>query len=197
LLESRRFQSCFLAQWFYYPYFLCARLRLAHCPYRCTLQIKRVVEEKHLLVDGANILHAWPELRALLRRERTAAQARLVGELAAIHDGQGVRVTVVFDGSGAELELTFPGGRQTFAVVRTPTGMTADDFIERWVGRVAAAETCWVATGDVGEGRTVAALGAQWISPEDLSAWVRRASSSVSAHVAKRKRNNDRQWDSP
>ena len=154
-----------------------------------------VVVEKHLLVDGANILHAWPELRALLRRERAAAQARLVGELAAIHDGEGVRVTVVFDGSGAELELTCPGGRQTFAVVRTPTGMTADDFIERWVGRAAAPETCWVATGDVGEGRTVAALGAQWISPEDLSAWVRRAGRGVTAHVATRKRNNDRQWD--
>ena len=173
------------------------RFPFLDCAARNASQIKCVVVSKHLLVDGANILHAWPELRALLRRERTAAQARLVGELAAIHDGEGVRVTVVFDGSGAELELTCPGGRQTFAVVRTPTGMTADDFIERWVGRAAAAETCWVATGDVGEGRTVAALGAQWISPEDLSAWVRRAGRGVRAQLATRKRNNDRHWDAP
>jgi predicted RNA-binding protein with PIN domain len=173
------------------------RFPFQDCSAQYMSQIECVVVAKHLLVDGANILHAWPELRALLRRARTAAQARLVGELAAIHDGEGVRVTVVFDGSGAELELTCPGGQQTFAVVRTPTGMTADDFIERWVGRAAAAETCWVATGDVGEGRTVAALGAQWISPEDLSAWVRRAGRGVTAHVATRKRNNDRQWDAP
>ena len=172
-------------------------LRLAHCPNRCKLQIEKVVVEKHLLVDGANILHAWPELRSLLRRERTAAQARLVAELAAIHDGEGVRVTVVFDGSGADLELTCPGGRKTFSVVRTPTGMTADEFIERWVGRAAAADTCWVATGDAGEGRSVAALGAQWISPEDLLAWVRRADRTVLSQVATLKRNNDRQWDSP
>jgi len=173
------------------------RFPFQDCSAQYMSQIECVVVAKHLLVDGANILHAWPELRALLRRARTAAQAQLVGELAAIHDGEGVRVTVVFDGSGAELELTCPGGQQTFAVVRTPTGMTADDFIERWVGRAAAAETCWVATGDVGEGRTVAALGAQWISPEDLSAWVRRAGRGVTAHVATRKRNNDRQWDAP
>ncbi len=153
--------------------------------------------KKHLLVDGANILHAWPELRALLRTERTAAQVRLVGELAPIHDGEGVRVTVVFDGSGAELEITCPGGQQTFAVVRTPKGMTADDFIERWVGRTEAAETCWVATGDVGEGRTVAALGAQWISPEDLSSWAGRAGRGVTAQLASSKRNNDRQWGAP
>ena len=30
---------------------------------------------KHLLVDGPNILHAWPELRALLRRDRDAARS--------------------------------------------------------------------------------------------------------------------------
>jgi len=158
------------------------------------LQVLEVVVEKHLLVDGANILHAWPQLRALLRRERTAAQAQLVSALAAIHDIEGVRVTVVFDGSGPKLELLCPGGRQTFAVVRTPTGMTADDFIERWVGRAAAAETCWVATGDGGEGRTVAALGAQWISPEELAAWVNRAGSGVTEKLATRSRDNDQAW---
>ena len=28
----------------------------------------------HLLVNGANILHAWPELRRLLTRDRDVAQ---------------------------------------------------------------------------------------------------------------------------
>ena len=153
-----------------------------------------MVSEKHLLVDGSNILHAWPALRGLLRRDRTAAQARLVSELSPVHDSEGVRVTVVFDGSGAELEVTCPGGRQTFAVVRTPTGVTADDFIERWVGRAAEPAACWVATGDGGEGRTVAALGAQWITPDDLSAWARRAASGLDVKLAGRSRENDRKW---
>ena len=130
----------------------------------------------------------------LLRRERTAAQARLVSELSAVHDSEGARVTVVFDGSGAELEVMCPGGRQTFAVVRTPKGMTADDFIERWVGRADAPEGCWVATGDVGEGRTVSALGAQWITPDELAAWTQRAAGGLDAKLAGRSRENDRKW---
>jgi hypothetical protein len=149
---------------------------------------------KHLLVDGANVLHARPELRAMLRRERSAAQALLVREVAAIHDAEGTRVTVVFDGSGAELDVVCPGGRPTFAVVRTPSGMTADDYIERWVGRAAEPALCCVATADVGEGRTVAALGAQWISPDDLIAWANRAAGGLGAKLAGRARENDRKW---
>ena len=53
---------------------------------------------KHLLVDGPNILHAWPELRSLLRRDRSAARSQLTGRLAAIHDAEAVRLTLVFDG---------------------------------------------------------------------------------------------------
>ncbi len=153
-----------------------------------------MASEKHLLVDGSNILHAWPELRTLVRRERTAAQVRLVSQLSAVHDSEGIRVTVVFDASGAELEVTCPGGRKTFAVVRTPTGMTADDFIERWVGRVDEPAECCVATGDVGEGRTIVALGAQWITPDELAAWVSRAAGGLGAKLAGRSRENDRKW---
>jgi predicted RNA-binding protein with PIN domain len=167
---------------------------VASCAPDSGRQSGAVAAEKHLLVDGANILHAWPEMRALLRRERAAAQARLVSELAAIHDSEGVRVTVVFDGSGTELEVVCPGGRQTFAVVRTPGGMTADDFIERWVGRAAEPANCCVATGDGGEGRTVAALGADWITPDDLAAWLKRAAGGLGVKLAGRSRENDRKW---
>ncbi len=153
-----------------------------------------MASERHLLVDGSNIAHAWPELRAMLARNRPAAHARLERSLAAIHDGDGVRVTLVFDGSGRELELRCPGARRTFSVVRTPTGMTADDFIEGWVGRAATPSECWVATGDVGEGRTIAGLGAHWISPEDLAAWVRRSDGALGANLARRSRDNDRNW---
>jgi predicted RNA-binding protein with PIN domain len=155
-----------------------------------------VTVSKHLLVDGANILHAWPELRALLKRDRTAAQAKLVSYLSVIHDNDGVRVTVVFDGSGADLDVTCPGGRQTFAVVRTPTGMTADVFIERWVARAVDPATCWVATADVGEGSSVAALGGQWIDPDDLESWVKRAATGLGSKLAGRRDENDKKWRS-
>lgn len=149
---------------------------------------------KHLLVDGSNVLHAWPELRALVGRDRITAQGQLVAALAAIHDHEGVRVTVVFDGSGSEMEVSCPGGRASFATVRTPTGMTADDFIERWVGRVATPGECLVATGDRAEARTVEALGAHCLTPEDLASWCRRVGGRMAVKLAGRKRENDREW---
>jgi predicted RNA-binding protein with PIN domain len=39
---------------------------------------------RHLLVNGANILHAWPELRRLLTRDRDAARRPSV-KVAALH----------------------------------------------------------------------------------------------------------------
>src|SRR5471032_1387457 len=92
---------------------------------------------KHLLVDGPNILHAWPELRALLKRDRDAARSQLGQRLAAIHDAEGARVTLVFDGRGTELVVERPSQQETFTVIFTPSSLTADDVIERLVARAA------------------------------------------------------------
>jgi len=153
-----------------------------------------VADKRHLLVDGSNIVRDWPELRELHRRDRAAAHAQLEGSLARLHDHEGVRVTLVFDGSGSDLDVRCPGGQRTFAVVRTPSGTTADDFIEGWIGRASAPAACVVATGDVAEGRTVVGLGAEWISPDELASWVKRAATSLDAGLAQRRRENARSW---
>jgi len=49
-----------------------------------TGQAHAVAFEKHLLVDGANILHAWPDLQALGARDKDAARAQLSQTLRAI-----------------------------------------------------------------------------------------------------------------
>jgi predicted RNA-binding protein with PIN domain len=149
---------------------------------------------KHLLVDGANILHAWPDTRALLRRDREAARARLGQIAAAIHDAEDVRVTLVFDGSGTELLTEQPGAAATLAILRTPAGTTADDVIERLVGAARVPENCVVATGDQGVRETVAALGAVCVSPEELAAWAERAERRLHTRVAGLRRETEKQW---
>ena len=47
--------------------------------------------QKHLLVDGSNIMHAWPELRALLAGDRDTARARLSRAVRILHDLEQVR----------------------------------------------------------------------------------------------------------
>lgn len=149
---------------------------------------------RHLLIDGSNLLRAWPELKGLHGRDRDAAKAELTRRVAPIHDQEGARVTVVFDGSGKEIAVACPGAMPSFSIVTTPSGMTADDFIEQWIGKAAEPAHCEVATADVAQGRTVQALGGHWITPDDLAAWVKRAGGLVSTKIAGRIRDNDRKW---
>lgn len=153
-----------------------------------------VTRIRHLLVDGANLLHAWPELRALARRDRTAARTGLVQCLSVLHDDEAWRVTVVFDGRGPDLAIEGVGGQPSFAVVTTPDALTADDVIEQLVGKSAEPAACTVVTGDRAEAQTVTALGAQTITPAELAAWLERLRSRQNARIKGLGRDNDQRW---
>ncbi|MBO8165249.1 MAG: NYN domain-containing protein [Brevibacillus sp.] len=91
-------------------------------------------KEKHLLiVDGYNIIGAWPELRALKEQERMdEARDLLISKLADYQSYAGVKVIVVFDA------YTIPGlGRkqQQYAIeiYYTKEKETADEKIEKLV----------------------------------------------------------------
>jgi hypothetical protein len=150
---------------------------------------------RHLLIDGANILHAWPELNALLRKDRDAARARLVQRVAAIHDVEQTRVTLVFDGRGEELTIEHPSDQATFSVIFTPTSVTADTVIEQMVGRSADAASCVVATDDRAERETILATGASAIAAAELIAWIDRVDVRQAIALKALRRSNDKHWD--
>lgn len=150
--------------------------------------------EKHLLVDAANVAHAWPDLRTLLKRDRETARSRLVRRLEALHDAESVRVTVVIDGRGREIVIEYPSGQDTLTVVYTPSSLTADDVIEQMVGRSPMPELCEVATGDQAERNTIEALGAVWVSTADLLARVERAERRLSSKAAGLNRVTEQEW---
>ncbi len=153
--------------------------------------------EKHLLVDGSNVMHAWPELKGLLKRERDVARARLSQAVRVIHDVEQWRVTIVFDGRGTELSSEHPSGHTTFSHVFTPTGMTADDVIEQLVGHAANPADVAVATDDRAERQTVEALGAAAMSADELASRVQRAIERQRTQVSGLRRENDKEWKRP
>ena len=153
-----------------------------------------VGSEKHLLIDGSNILHAWPELRALLKRDRDAARARLSQVVSVIHDAEQVRLTLVFDGRGPELVVECPNGLPSFSHVYTPTGTTADDVIEHLVGQAADPSSCIVATDDRAERQTIEAAGAVGLSSDDLASWVQRAGTRQKGQLTRRAKENEKNW---
>lgn len=150
---------------------------------------------QHLLVDGYNIAHAWPELRRVLAREgREAARARLVERVRVLHDFERVRVSVVFDGRGADIAIERPTRHTTFSVLYTPAGMTADDLIEQLTAQAADPAMVRVATGDQAERDTVEAAGAQVLSPDQLRAWVERVVDAQATVVAEQRRRTEQAW---
>ncbi len=153
-----------------------------------------MADSRHLLVDGSNVMHAWPELRALLPDGRDAARARLTEAVGVLHDLEGLRVTLVFDGRGAQLAAEQPSGAATFARLHTPAGVTADDAIIQLVGQARRPADCVVATDDRGERQAVEALGAAVISAADLAGWVGRAGQRQRARLAAGRRESERRW---
>jgi predicted RNA-binding protein with PIN domain len=149
---------------------------------------------RHLLVDGSNVMHAWPELKALLPRGRDGARSRLSRSLAALHGVEDIRVTLVFDGSGAELSVEQPMGGADFAHLHTPAGVTADEVIAHLVRRAKKPDRCVVASDDRAVRQSVEALGAATISTEDLAAWVQRAEGRQNSRIQAERRKNDQRW---
>jgi len=151
---------------------------------------------KHLLVDGSNIMHAWPELRLLLAGDRDTARARLSQAVRILHDLEQVRVTIVFDGRGSKLSVEQPAGHATFAHIYTPAGTTADDVIAQLVGHARVPADCLVATDDRGERQAIESLGAAALSSADLAGWIKRAELRQGSQVRERRRANEAKWRS-
>lgn len=115
-----------------------------------------------LLVDGNNIIHAWPDLSELHRRRRGSAHEELVRRLTSYRDYSGRRIVVVFDGRGATInEEREAGGIQ---VIYSSEGNTADDIVERLAIKYAKTYEILVATDDRAEQDVVVAAGGEAIS---------------------------------
>lgn len=83
-----------------------------------------------LLVDGYNIIGAWPELRALKDHDLPAARDRLVERMAEYQAYSGYRVIVVFDAhfvQGTEKKYK----NHKVEVIFTKENETADERIEK------------------------------------------------------------------
>lgn len=122
-----------------------------------------------LIVDGYNILHAWPEFTALVAEELGHARDQLLNVLSQYGASQGVKVIVVFDahnvkGNSERVEIS--SGIET---VFTREGETADMWIEKTVGKLkTAGRRIFVATSDAAEQRLILSKGGLRISAAEL-----------------------------
>ncbi len=120
----------------------------------------------YLIVDGHSVIFAWPELRVLHERRTSLARDTLARKLRDYQDWTGVRVVVVFDGRGSDVDaIAEPGEIQIFY---SRAGQTADSIVERLASKYGSQFRLLVVTSDFLEQETAAACGAECLSAEGL-----------------------------
>ena len=145
-----------------------------------------------LIVDGYNIIHAWPELSPLIKAGRgEEARRRLIAMLGEYAAATAERVTVVFDAHGRPRQHGDGERVDGVTVMFGSSAQTADHVIER---RVAIAShkgdagRVTVASGDRLQRDLVMGMGAAVIGPDALRQVVLAVLSDVGEHSARRRR---------
>ena len=137
-----------------------------------------------LLVDGYNVVHAWPDLKALLRHSLEDARDRLIDRMAVYSQVYGSDVTVVFDAHKTAALAQGKEERGGVHVVFTRKGMSADHAIERLAYSITGrGQPLMVATNDRFQRDLVAGMGGAVISAEELERRVVEAEKQLSRTV--------------
>jgi hypothetical protein len=141
---------------------------------------------ERVVVDGYNVVHAWPELKALMRHSLEDARDRLIDRMAVYAQVTGADVTIVFDAHRTKAMTSAEEWRNGVHVVFTRKGLSADHAIERMAYSVAGdGEPLTVATSDRFQRDLVRGMGGAVISSPELERRVLEAEQQLSKTVEK------------
>jgi predicted RNA-binding protein with PIN domain len=144
-----------------------------------------------LIVDGYNVVHAWPALkRALRERGLEDARRALVQQLAEYAAQTGTSVTVVFDAHSRDRSGEAPEVVDGVTIRFGTRHASADHVIERLANEAARrgdAGDVTVATGDRLQRAMVGAMGVATISARALEEEVLRVGSHLAESTSRRR----------
>lgn len=157
-----------------------------------------------LLVDGYNIIGAWPELKALRDRNLLAdARDRLVETLIDYSATQQFHAWVVFDAYERRSPACSEPQTDWLATHYTAFAQTADSYIEKICADFSqqprvAGRRLRVVTSDRAQQLTVTGYGAEWQSALQLAAEVQSAQHKTrqAQNASKRKQRGRSLFDS-
>jgi len=140
--------------------------------------------DEYLIVDGYNIIGAWPELARLKEFDLEGARDRLIDMLADYQGFSGQKVYLIFDahqipGLGGKYE------QSKLEIYYTKEKETADELIERLVVRLAGRRRqIYVATSDMIEQHVIFANGALRLSARELLNKVKQSRKEIRTRIA-------------
>jgi predicted RNA-binding protein with PIN domain len=140
---------------------------------------------ERVIVDGYNVIHAWPELKRLLSgASLEAARDRLIERLSVFGMVVGADVTVVFDAHHSTARTNSEEMVDGVRVLFTRKGHSADHVIERMAYEASqAGDILTVATSDRFQRDLVRGMGGAVISALELERRVVEAESELGRRV--------------
>jgi len=153
-----------------------------------------MTRDEHLLIDGHNVIHCLPQFSKALRTSLVAGQEKLAQVARILHDFDGVRTTIVFDGKGEAITIDRPTPELTFSCLFSPTGTTADAIIEQLVAHSSKPDNITVVSRDQMVCQTVCALGAHCITPDDFMQRIAFCEQRQTEHIKRHNREIKAQW---
>ncbi|NLI11761.1 NYN domain-containing protein [Pelotomaculum propionicicum] len=141
--------------------------------------------KEFLVVDGYNIIFAWPEFENFKESGLEHARYKLVSILANYSHFSGQKVFVVFDAHQVKNSVERTETVDSVEVIFTQQGETADAYIESLVGRLSDEGVIYVATSDWAEQGIIFGRGAYRLTPGELREQVDRARKESQAHYNK------------
>jgi predicted RNA-binding protein with PIN domain len=142
---------------------------------------------ERVIVDGYNVIHAWPQLKRLMDdASLEAARDKLIDRLSVFGMVVGADVTVVFDAHHSTARTNSEQDVEGVHVLFTRKGHSADHAIERIAYAASqAGDVITVATSDRFQRDLVRGMGGAVISAPELERRVIDAESEMGRRVQK------------
>ncbi|MEV2685600.1 NYN domain-containing protein [Paenibacillus larvae] len=139
--------------------------------------------EEVLIVDGYNIIGAWPDLQKWMDSGMEEARDRLIHMLAEYQSYSGIKVYLVFDA------YKIPGlgkkyNQHRLTILFTKEKETADELIERLVTEhVSRRKRIYVATSDMTEQHVIFGKGALRLPAGELLVKIRQNQKEIGSSL--------------
>lgn len=145
-----------------------------------------------LIVDGYNVINAWPELLEV-KENLEYARDKLVDMLSEYGAYKGFRTIVVFDAHLAAGKSMTQSRAGDLEVIYTKEGETADSCIEKMVYYLARqGERIYVVTSDGAEQMFILGAGAFRISARELKNDITIVKRQITAEISRKVLSRDR-----
>ncbi|MCD5406172.1 MAG: NYN domain-containing protein [Desulfotomaculum sp.] len=139
----------------------------------------------HYIIDGYNVIHAWPDFQKTMAAAFEHTRERLIAMASEFMASTGEKVIIVFDAHLVPAGYEHVEQADNVKIYYTKHGQTADAMIEKLVGKINQQGTVYVVTSDWDEQRVIFGRGAYRLTPGEFRHLIERAQKESHNHMKK------------